>query len=945
MMTVDDYLAIPDAYGRWLGGLRWSPNGEAVEYATTDPEIGLTFAMSAQIDPFLEGLATEGRTLHFAYVLHLLHLLGDWKRMASTEAHGPSQAGEFAALARAFHEAGRPLRNAGALCAMLCREIPSVPDPPRLARVRLQLSERSPMRYAILRTYPGEVPPLEPPEFEAGVRAGLRAFSADDLAHWLRHGRGPVGEAGEAVARVVPKTLGEQLAEVESRPRLRVAAGLVARLAGALALPPRRLAQAELPLGGYSVVANRGQPEQILPGQFALDMDEFLRRFAERELLYFHREEPHAPTAREMVLLVDQGVRTWGDVRVVLAAAALALGRLADRRGLLLRIATTGNEGEAVEAAGMGSEALGSLLEASDLTPSPAPALGRVLARGLEDQVPRDVLLLTHPRSLAEPDVAASARALAVGTRLFAVAVDPGGDVVLSELRHGAPVAIGRCRVEVGEGSEPATSPTESVPVEPRPWRGDVESIGFPFPIGATERIDDRLFAFDDAGGSILLADGFGMLRVWQVDGSGAEMLPRAIVEGRALGEVEAVVGVAGGFVVTGHVGGFAVAAHYDLAGRTCTAHVLGLPRVPMAWSYIRELHAVVACHDGATVLAIDLGAARDRATYPRQGNSSTRARDAYQRAEQFPPELLVIPEGDTLPMRGRALCLRPGSGAIGIREEPERWRQFIPLADGRPKFKGAQVLRARWHGDVLAVAVGLADGRRVLHAFSASDSWPSLGEFALARDVRDFALSRDGRRLAWRVGGRQIGIHGVDGAGLSPLITPKGRVHDRLDVEFHRKFLAVQAGRHAHLVRWDRGPLEFARTEGPVRKIVAREFEKSERALTRLVARVSEIVTSASLGGDKWRKDSYDETRFFATASVFGLKLAVDRLGQVAISGRSGLICMFFIFRDQIAAWAPDGTRLGPMSILGRPPTPDGAERIGAMLRAAMQDEGGDPS
>ena len=72
---------------------------------------------------------------------------------------------------------------------------------------------------------------------------------------------------------------------------------------------------------------------------------------------------------------------------------------------------------------------------------------------------------------------------------------------------------------------------------------------------------------------------------------------------------------------------------------------------------------------------------------------------------------------------------------------------------------------------------------------------------------------------------------------------------------------------------------------------------------------------------------------------------MAVDRLGQVAISGRSGLICMFFIFRDQIAAWAPDGTRLGPMSILGRAPTPDGAERIGAMLRGAIEAEGGDPS
>ena len=77
------------------------------------------------------------------------------------------------------------------------------------------------------------VPPLEPAEFETVVRERLRAFSPDALRCWLRHGRGPVGEAGESVARVVPKTLGERLAELESRPRLRAAAGLVARLAGA----------------------------------------------------------------------------------------------------------------------------------------------------------------------------------------------------------------------------------------------------------------------------------------------------------------------------------------------------------------------------------------------------------------------------------------------------------------------------------------------------------------------------------------------------------------------------------------------------------------------------------------------------------------------------------------------------------------------------------------
>ena len=433
--------------------------------------------------------------------------------------------------------------------------------------------------------------------------------------------------------------------------------------------------------------------------------------------------------------------------------------------------------------------------------------------------------------------------------------MDPGGDVVLSELRHGAPVAIGRCRVEVGEGPAPATARTEADPGESRPWRGDVEPIGFPFPIGATEPIDDRLFDFDDAGGWILLADRFGMFRAWRADGSGAEMLPRATVEGRVLGEVEAVVGVAGGFVVAGHAGDSCVAAHYDFAGRTCTAHVLGLPRVPMTWSYVREFHSVVARHDGVTFLAIDLGAARDRAIYPRPGRPL-----APRGTTRTTGRRTILPSCSSSPKATRSRCTAaPSASARGAgRSASGRSRRNGSSSPPSPtagrssragRSSGPAGTGMSWRSSSASPTAG---GR--LHAFSASDSWRSLGEFTLARDVRDFALSRDGRRLAWRVGGRQLEVRDVESAGPSPLVTPKGRVHDRLDVEFGRKFLAVQAGRHAHLVRWDRGPLEFARTEGPVGRLVAREFERSERALARLVARGSEILTPRIMAGDNWR-------------------------------------------------------------------------------------------
>src|SRR5439155_247562 len=162
----------------------WSEAGEAIEDADGD-----TFVFNGELALFLEGFARGGRLIHIGFMLHLLLLLGRGRRTLTRAA---------LRLARTFREEGRPLRNAGAFCAIL----------------------------------------------------------------------------------------------------------FVAQLVSALALPPRRLVRPELPLGGYADVATRGQPEHLLPSQFALDDLEFIRRYAENELLYFRREEPHARTQEELIVLL-----------------------------------------------------------------------------------------------------------------------------------------------------------------------------------------------------------------------------------------------------------------------------------------------------------------------------------------------------------------------------------------------------------------------------------------------------------------------------------------------------------------------------------------------------------------------------------------------------------------------------------------------------------------
>ena len=916
------YLTIPEGYA---GGLRWSASGEAVEYAADEPRVGVTFALNGEVAKFLEGLASQGPLPHFAFVLHLLDLIGVADRNAAPEAL-PPRPEPFEDLARTFREANRPLRNAGALCGRLCRDVPRPASPPTFADVEFALN-RFPVAEWVLApadlAQGHEQPPLDAGAFERHVADALARVPAEEVRHWLRHGRGPVGGAGEAAARVLPPTLGDAIASAGDRPRLRGAAALAARLAGALALPPRRLAHAELPLGGYTDVATRGLPEQILPGQFALDPDEFLRRYAEHELLFFHREEPHAPAARELLLVVDQGVRTWGDVRLVLAAAALAMGRQAVRRGQDLRVATTGNLGEPVDPLAGGPESLGALLERSDLSPSPARALANALRPGPGPGLPRDVVLLTHPRNLAAVDVEEAARSAArePSTRVFAVGVDASGAVELSELRGGRPVALGRCRVEVGE--RPAGGPTSAgVGAHAGAWAGDVEPIGFPFRIGPTEPIDDRLIAFDDVGDRLLLAGRHGFLRVWRTDGTGGEMLPRPTLDGAVMTAADTVVGVADGFVIAGAVGGQQVAARYDFGKRSCRAYRLGKRYVArLSWSYSRSDHAMVAYTGKTPLYAIDLASDSSEAIFSGLGEpTSPRAARAFHLDGAHEPEVYT---GDgTLPAEGRVVCLRPGSGMIGIRDDNDGWRSFLPASDGRPKLLGGRIVRARWQGNVLAAVVELPDRKhRSLHAFSVWGHWRPIAEWPLAGDVGDFAMTRDGRKLAWRVGDRRIEVHDLERSGAPAFVVTRGRVHSQLDLELGDRFFAAQAGRHAHLVRWDRGRLEHSHRVSSLGAAVASAFGNPRQTVRAVV--------------DEMR-GRYGQARFATRCTSLGLTASVDRLGQVALTDGDGrLLAMFFLFRDQFAAWLPDGTRLGPVALTGGPAADGTAERIGRVLEA----------
>jgi hypothetical protein len=916
-MDVCKYLTLPTKYCQSLGGLRWSATDDAIVYAN-----GETFAFSVELTLFLQGFVAGRSLIHIGWIFHLLDLLRG-KRAITTP--------EIVQFRKAFRDAGSSLRNAGAFCAALCYEVPGVPEHFDIREVCDRLhNQASPMRWFVAQyhdvLHQAEVPTWEPPAFEAHIVERLAAYSAEELFHWFRHGRGPVREPGQKLAdpfiMAAPRSLAALVTSLLNRPRLAGAVPFIHQLVSALSLPPRRLDHSEFPVGGYTDVTTRGNPDQILPSQFALDEWDFFRRLAEDELLYFRREEPNSPVKDELVVVLDQGVRTWGDVRLVLSAAALVLAQRAARKKSRFYLSATSAEGRLFDPLDLDSESLGGLIEASDLSPHPGLTLEGVLQE--PSPLPRDVVLLSHPRNVKEPDVAAAARRTRPGVRLFSLAVDAQGNAEWCEMKHGAPVKLRQFRVDFTKAVSPRPAPGAcDGPLAP--WRGAVEPIGFPFRFGVSGSLGGDFFDFDDSGEWLLAAGKNGMLYAWRTDGSSMEILPRAMIGGKLVSQVNAVVGVAGGFVVAGQISLKQVIVHYDFTERTCRAYDLGAGGFRQ-WTYSRKFHSVVAYTEG-TCHALDLTTGDQ---YP--GSTSAKAFRAKEAAELARSEGLPVrtvpvltEEPNPSEQQGKAyLYANLATGQIQVQWPGVEWKPFTPLADGAPVLHECYALQAQCCGNILAVQTCTrrsADWK--IRLFLAPDGI-SVSEFKALRRF-GFVLSWDGKRIARQVGSSQLEVRETRGSGY--LLTRTGGYHPELQFRLGDGWLVAHHENHLHLVRWDGPTAEVRYTHQNAKDFLIRELGMALY-----------LTGHQRCPGWLHAAAQYDSKRFLAGAQA-QVAAVSDRYGQIAITNSTGnLVCMFFFFRRRAAIWMPDGTRWGPPKLTGGPPTPNALARIAQALRKASE-------
>jgi hypothetical protein len=844
----------------------------------------------------------------------------------------------------------------GLLIAELCRDLPPITG--ELTSADLTLALR------LLRVYGDRFDsdvvleaPLTRIEFECRVAYRLVDFDNVALVHWLKHGCGPGGAGGRLAeqAESLPDRIARLLVRARRRARLVGAASLVPTLDAALTLPPRGHPPEALPLGGYCDVTTRGRPERLLPGQFALDPDEFIRQFAANELLYFKREEPHEAVRPECVVVLDQGVRTWGSVRLALAGAAFSLLRAAAKRGRAWLFATSAPG--AVDLLAPNAEAVADRLEASDLTPHPGECFTRALRAG--DGDPRDVILLTHPRSLRESGVASAASGRGPGDRLFAVTVDESGQAELAQWATSGPLAVRSFRVDL-EAAEAARPETVAPPSRPRTaanvsWTGDVEPVPFLFRPGLVA--EPLLVGFEAGHDWLVIAGRDGVLHGLALDGTPPEVLPRSFRNGVVLKQVEAILGVTGGVVVCGrmvvgsgptvsattpqsvtlHSHGTPmvssgaseplqtlqfVVAHYDRTTRHVTLHVLGPSAGEPRWSAHPDLHCVAVRAPAGAGCALDLDTlGRFSLPGPTATAPMNRACLAWDRAAKGAPPY-DVPITIVLPPAVNSIWDAPflhrlHNSTLDVKQAPGVWNVLKPQRDGKPLLAGANIHRAQLAGDVLALAYSDAEGRKLL--LLRGPDGAVLGE--VLHPVHNiFTLSADGRLLARRDVACAVVVAETAAPAQTIVSAAHAWLHDAIAVELTAApfQLTTIVGGHQHRFQLECGLLRHKpRWELPDR--VARPKGTVLHPLT-----------------------TYDQSRFppREIVHVRGWRVVVDRLGQVLLfRGDAGpLVAAFLVRRERAAAWAPGGVFWGDTRLIGGPATPDADKKIGQ----AIVDAGG---
>jgi hypothetical protein len=896
-----------------LGNLRWSDSGDSI--ITED---GGLFCFTQQLAEFIDGFSRVARLIPLEQILVLLRLF------IGNEPCSPS----VSQVRRLYRELGQPLANAGVLAAELSIDLPRANTSLDGRAIATWLRESSSqIELARNAAYPlAEVSPISADDFERIIHARLVERSTTVIRHYLRHGiTEPSAAQADATLDLIharPRSLLDRITAIaQQSDRISQSLRLVPILEGALSLPYRKPATPLLPVGGYADVVNRGLPDQLVLSQFALDDDEFVRRFAENELLYYQHERAYRPQCQRLILLIDQGIRTWGRARIALAAAVQTFAKWCHRHRLELWIGTTELPDRLVDPQLIPDPELMNLLESSDFTVSVVDLLRHSLAQIQAHDA--DLIVLTHPLSLTDPAVTTALVALPETSRLFAVTADESGAVALQRWGRPGWLRVAGCRVDVDDVSAVnMPSKTDSHAASPR-WAGDVCPLPMPFAFGPLNPVGHLVFDLSEE--KVLCLTRTGQALCLDTVARVTEVLPDPKLQLKALDPfLDAVATECGFAVLTQSEDNHCHLVIYDLYHR----HIQVIQDFnASSICYLQHLNTVVS--RSLPSQAIDL-ATLGRWPCLSGHNSALTSRARLACAEpkhQLPPtkkvRVLVGPESFADYRDEPAIMVDPASSTIRILGTLTDWPAIDARLDGIPMVQKQNYESAELVKDVAAIGF-VANNRSYILLLErnlrrnscilrrADNSvWtlaPNTRKIAYIKPITNDVCIRDFK-------------HNQDLLDQPPRV-----ISNRVLLRGNNTGLELIHGRYQHLVDWSSTTLQVSIRAG------ASSYVKNPAFVEAVPASNAQVVDTFH--------NIWTGNRVGSILQFKKLMAVLDIYNQVyvfRVDPSPTLLAVFYVKRQYLCGWLPDNTRFGDPLVSGHPASTQPMQRFGAALACLL--------
>lgn len=357
-----------------------------------------------------------------------------------------------------------------------------------------------------------------------------------DLDHLAKTGlQTPLSAAGiddlplvERIRALVTRLAGSDDSELAGLARV------AQNLSAVVSLPRPASEPHDLPLGGYSDIANRGALDRLLVSELAQDPDILAVRVALNEALYLRRESPPRQPARRRAILVDVGIRLWGVPRVFAHSVALAFAMQAGRDARIEIF--TARDGNLAPASLDHAKGLVDLLGRLSPSPHPGAALAEFLKQFVaDDEVGTDCIFITTPAVWADREFQ-KAIAAEAAAEFYVATVDREGRYELFTRSPAGTRQLHRARLDLNRllAASPESSSRAQQLLSQRSGRLPLILRQHPFPLrlAVSAKLENSLY--DPASGLIAHTNDGHLVR-WPKPDRGATLItdsfPRGLVQ------------------------------------------------------------------------------------------------------------------------------------------------------------------------------------------------------------------------------------------------------------------------------------------------------------------------------------------------------------------------------------------------------------------------------